>query len=154
MGDGSYLMLHTALVTAMQEGVKIIVVVFDNLGFQCIDNLQASQGIVKFGNELRIRDAATGRLTGAPLVIDFAKNAESYGLCGYAPKSMEEFRSAVRAALAASVSSVIDVKVTPKSMTGGYDSWWRVGTAEVSQTPAVAEASRLMREQAARARRY
>jgi 3D-(3,5/4)-trihydroxycyclohexane-1,2-dione acylhydrolase (decyclizing) len=154
VGDGSYLMLHSELVTAMQEGVKIIVVVFDNLGFQCIDNLQTSQGIVKFGNELRARDTATGKLTGKPLVIDFRKNAESYGLCGYSPKTLEEFRTAVRGALAGSVSAVIDVKVTPKSMTGGYDSWWRVGTAEVSETPAVAEAARLMREQAARARRY
>ncbi len=79
VGDGSYLMLHSELVTAMQERVKIIVIVFDNLGFQCIDNLQASQGIVKFGNELRARDSRTGRLDGAPLVIDFARNAESYG---------------------------------------------------------------------------
>ena len=128
--------------------------VFDNLGFQCIDNLQGSQGIVKFGNELRARDARSGRLDGKPLVVDFAKNAESYGLTGYAPRSVEEFRAAVRGALAGSVSAVIDVKVTEKSMTGGYDSWWRVGTAEVSQTPAVAEAARRMREQAGKARRY
>jgi 3D-(3,5/4)-trihydroxycyclohexane-1,2-dione acylhydrolase (decyclizing) len=154
VGDGSYLMLHSELVTAVQERVKIIVVVFDNLGFQCIDNLQTSQGIARFGNELRARDGKTGRLSGAPLVIDFARNAESYGLRGYAPKTLDEFRSAVRSALAGSVSAVIDVKVTPKSMTGGYDSWWRVGTAEVSKTPAVAEAARRMREQAARARRY
>jgi 3D-(3,5/4)-trihydroxycyclohexane-1,2-dione acylhydrolase (decyclizing) len=154
VGDGSYLMLHSELVTAMQEKLKVTVIVFDNLGFQCIDNLQASQGIVKFGNELRARDPATGRLTGAPIVIDFAKNAESYGLRGYSPGSLPEFRAAVRAALGGSTSSVIDVKVTPKSMTGGYDSWWRVGTAEVSETPAVAEAARAMREQAARARRF
>jgi 3D-(3,5/4)-trihydroxycyclohexane-1,2-dione acylhydrolase (decyclizing) len=154
VGDGSYVMLHSELVTAMQEGLKVIVIVFDNLGFQCIDNLQASQGIVKFGNELRVRDPATGRLTGAPLVIDFAKNAESYGMQGYAVRTLEQFRSAVRGALAGTVSAVIDAKVTPKSMTGGYDSWWRVGTAEVSQTPAVAEAARRMHEQAARARRF
>jgi 3D-(3,5/4)-trihydroxycyclohexane-1,2-dione acylhydrolase (decyclizing) len=154
VGDGSYLMLHTELVTAMQEGVKVIVVVFDNLGFQCIDNLQGSQGIVKFGNELRTRDPRTGRLDGKPLVVDFAKNAESYGLKGYAPRSVEEFRAAVRGALAGDVSAVIDVKVTEKSMTGGYDSWWRVGTAEVSQTAAVSEAAKRMREQAGKARRY
>ncbi len=154
VGDGSYVMLHSELVTATQEGLKVIVIVFDNLGFQCIDNLQASQGIAKFGNELRARDPATGRLNGAPIVIDFAKNAESYGLRGYAVRTLEQFRSAVRGALAGTVSAVIDVKVTPKSMTGGYDSWWRVGTAEVSQTPAVAEAARRMHEQAAHARRF
>ena len=64
VGDGAYTMLHTELLTAVQEGRKIIVVVLDNSGFQCIDNLQASQGIIHFGNEWRSREPSTGRLTG------------------------------------------------------------------------------------------
>ena len=55
VGDGSYVMLHSELLTSLQEGLKINVVVFDNQGFQCIDNLQQSQGITRFGNELRSR---------------------------------------------------------------------------------------------------
>jgi 3D-(3,5/4)-trihydroxycyclohexane-1,2-dione acylhydrolase (decyclizing) len=154
VGDGSYLMLHSELVTAVQEGLKITVIVFDNQGFQCIDNLQVSQGIVPFGNELRARDTTTGRLTGSPLRIDFAKNGESYGARGFAVTTIEQFRSAVRAALAGEGSTVIDVKVTPKSMTGGYESWWRVGTAEVSENPRVVEAARKMRAEAASARQF
>ena len=63
VGDGAYTMLHSELLTAIQEGRKIIVVVLDNSGFQCIDNLQRSQGITSFGNEWG-RDPGTGRLTG------------------------------------------------------------------------------------------
>jgi 3D-(3,5/4)-trihydroxycyclohexane-1,2-dione acylhydrolase (decyclizing) len=154
VGDGSYLMLHSELITAVQEGLKITIIVFDNQGFQCIDNLQVSQGIVQFGNELRARDTQTGSLTGSPLHIDFARNGESYGARGFAVTTLEQFRSAVRAALAGSASSVIDAKVTPKSMTGGYESWWRVGTAEVSENPKVAEAARRMRAEAASAKQF
>ena len=154
VGDGSYIMLHSELLTSVQESVKIIVIVFDNLGFQCIDNLQASQGMGKFGNELRARDHRTGRLTGAPLLIDFAKNAESYGARGYTVSTLDQFRSAVQSALDGSVSAVIDVKVTPKSMTGGYESWWRVGTPEVSENPRITEAAKQMKKEAASGKQF
>jgi 3D-(3,5/4)-trihydroxycyclohexane-1,2-dione acylhydrolase (decyclizing) len=154
VGDGAYTMLHTELLTAVQEGLKIIVVVLDNAGFHCIDNLQASQGITKFGNELRRRDPGTGRLTGPLVPLDFAKNGESYGAKGYPVTSLDQLRSAVKSALAGTVSTVIDVKVTPKSMTGGYESWWRVGTAQVSENPAVVEAARRMNKEAESARRF
>jgi 3D-(3,5/4)-trihydroxycyclohexane-1,2-dione acylhydrolase (decyclizing) len=154
VGDGSYVMLHSELLTAIQEGIKITVVVFDNAGYQCIDNLQTSQGIVKFGNDLRHRDAKTGRLTGSVMPLDFARNGESYGARGYSPKSIAEFRDAVKSALAGSVSSVIDVKVTQKSMTHDYESWWRVGTAQVSQTPTVVEAARKIGREVETARKF
>jgi len=84
VGDGAYTMLHTELLTSIQEGKKIIVVVLDNSGFHCIDNLQNSQGIVHYGNEWRQRDEATGRLDGPSVAVDFAKNAEAGGpwACG------------------------------------------------------------------------
>jgi len=153
-GDGSYVMLHSELLTSLQEGLKINVVVFDNQGFRCIDNLQQSQGITRFGNELRSRSPETGRLTGELLALDFARNAQSYGARGLSARTLEEFRRAVRKALKESRSTVIDVKVTPKSMTGGYDSWWRVGTAEVSRNPEVAEAAARMKKEIDRARKY
>jgi 3D-(3,5/4)-trihydroxycyclohexane-1,2-dione acylhydrolase (decyclizing) len=142
VGDGSYVMLHSELLTAIQEGIKINIVVFDNAGYQCIDNLQTSQGITKFGNDLRRRDPATGRLTGGLISLDFAKNGESYGARGYSVTTMDQFRAAVKSALAGNVSTVIDAKVTAKSMTHDYESWWRVGTAQVSENPKVEEAAR------------
>ena len=74
--------------------------------------------------------------------LDFAKNGESYGARGYSPKSLAEFGDAVKNAMAGAVSTVIDVKVTQKSMTHDYESWWRVGTAQVSENPKVVEAAK------------
>lgn len=154
VGDGAYTMLHTELLTSIQEGKKIIVVVLDNSGFHCIDNLQNSQGIVHYGNEWRQRDGATGRLDGPPVAVDFAKNAESWGALGLRARTVDEFRRAVRRALKESRSVVIDAKVSPKSMTQGYESWWRVGTAEVSSNPEVVKAAEAMKRETARARKF
>jgi len=154
VGDGAYTMLHTELLTAVQEGRKIVVVVLDNSGFQCIDNLQESQGISHFGNEWKLRDPATGLLEGKPLGVDFAKNAESWGALGLRARTVEEFRDAVRKALKHEGCVVIDTKVTPKSMTGGYEAFWRVGTAEVSDNPEVVKAARLVAENVAKSRQF
>ena len=154
VGDGSYAMLHSEILTSVQEGLKIIVVVLDNSGFQCIDNLQASQGIVHFGNEWRSRDASTGRLSGEPVRVDFAKNAESWGAIGLRARTVEEFREAVKRALGEKRTVVIDAKVSPKSMTGGYESFWRVGTAAVSDNPEVAKAAREVAQNVARSRQF
>jgi len=154
IGDGAYTMLHTELLTSIQEGRKIIVVVLDNSGFHCIDNLQGSQGIVHYGNEWRSRDSATGRLDGPSITVDFAKNAESWGAVGLRARTADELRIAVRRALKEKKSVVIDVKVTPKSMTKGYESWWRVGTAEVSTNPAVVKAAEAMKAEVAKIRKF
>jgi 3D-(3,5/4)-trihydroxycyclohexane-1,2-dione acylhydrolase (decyclizing) len=154
VGDGAYTMLHTELLTAVQEGRKIIVIVLDNSGFHCIDNLQSSQGIVSFGNEWKRRDPATDRLAGESLAVDFAKNAESWGAKGFRARTVEEFRSAVRRALKETGPVVIDAKVAPKSMTNGYESWWRVGTAEVSENPAVMAAAAAVKKQVAKVRKF
>ncbi len=153
VGDGSYVMLHSELLTSVMEGVKINVVVFDNHGFQCIDNLQTSQGIAKYGNEWRFRDCKTGLLSGDVVPIDFARNGESYGARGFTVRTIEELRDAVRQALSETRSTVMDIKVTPKSMTKGYESWWRVGTPEVSENRKVIAASRRQRAEAAKARK-
>ncbi|MDR2181605.1 MAG: 3D-(3,5/4)-trihydroxycyclohexane-1,2-dione acylhydrolase (decyclizing), partial [Treponema sp.] len=153
IGDGAYTMLHTELLTAVQEGKKIIVVVLDNAGFHCIDNLQYSQGIGHFGNEWKTRDAS-GRLDGAPVSVDYAKNGESWGALGLRARTPEELAAAVGEALASERSVVIDCKVSPKTMTSGYESWWRVGTAQVSENPAVVKAAREMAGETARARKF
>jgi 3D-(3,5/4)-trihydroxycyclohexane-1,2-dione acylhydrolase (decyclizing) len=153
VGDGAYTMLHTELLTAVQEGKKIIVVVLDNAGFHCIDNLQHSQGISRFGNEWKIRDGS-GRLEGTPVAVDYAKNGESWGALGLRARTPEELAAAVKEALASKKSVVIDVKVSPKTMTGGYENWWRVGTAQVSSNPEVVKAAQAMAVEVKKARQF
>jgi 3D-(3,5/4)-trihydroxycyclohexane-1,2-dione acylhydrolase (decyclizing) len=154
IGDGAYTMLHTELLTAVQEGQKIIIMVLDNSGFHCIDNLQHSQGIIHFGNEWNTRNAESGLLDGKPVRVDYAKNAESWGALGLRARTVEELRTAVQEALAAKGPVLIDVKVTPKSMTFGYESWWRVGTAQVSGNPDVVKAADAMAAELARAKKF
>ena len=140
IGDGAYTMLHTELLTSIQENKKIIVVVLDNAGFHCIDNLQNSQGIEHYGNEWKVRESETGRLTGASLKVDYALNAQSWGAVGLKANTVTELNEAVEQALKAERSVLIHCQVAPKSMTTGYGSWWRVGTAEVSTNKAVENA--------------
>jgi 3D-(3,5/4)-trihydroxycyclohexane-1,2-dione acylhydrolase (decyclizing) len=154
IGDGAYTMLHTELLTAVQEGKKIIVVVLDNAGFHCIDNLQHSQGIGHFGNEWNTRDNKSGRLDGKPVQVDYAKNAESWGALGLRARTVEELAGAVKKALKAAGPVLIDVKVGAKTMTGGYENWWRVGTAQVSSNPDVEKAAKAMAEETAKARKF
>jgi 3D-(3,5/4)-trihydroxycyclohexane-1,2-dione acylhydrolase (decyclizing) len=146
-------MLHSELLTAVQEGKKIIVVVLDNAGFHCIGNLQNSQGIEHFGNEWRTRDSS-GHLAGSSVEVDYAKNGESWGALGLRARTPEELAETVEKALASDNSVVIDVKVSPKTMTKGYENWWRVGTAEVSVNPEVEKAAKAMAEETAKARQF
>ena len=132
-GDGSYIMLHSEFVTALREGVKIIVIVFDNRGYQCIDNLQTSQGISSYATFFKTRDA-DGRLEGPTPEFDFAANARSYGAQAWTARTETELVQAIGEALSCPTACVIDVKVAAKSMTDGYDSWWRVGVPEVSES--------------------
>jgi 3D-(3,5/4)-trihydroxycyclohexane-1,2-dione acylhydrolase (decyclizing) len=154
VGDGAYAMLHTELLTAVQENKKIIVVVLDNSGFHCIDNLQHSQGIEHFGNEWRVRNESSGRLEGEAVRVDYAKNAESWGALGLRARTPEELERAVKEALASKKPVVIDVKTGAKTMTYGYESWWRVGTAQVSSNPDVVKAAEDMAAEAGRARKF
>jgi 3D-(3,5/4)-trihydroxycyclohexane-1,2-dione acylhydrolase (decyclizing) len=154
VGDGSYMMLHSELVTSIQERRKVNVVLFDNMTFGCINNLQMEHGMGSFGTEFRYRDDASGRLTGRFVPIDFAANAAAYGCKTYSVKSIAELVAALDDARKQSVSTLIDIKVLPKTMVHKYGSWWHVGVPEVSENPRVDEASRHMKEALARARRY
>jgi 3D-(3,5/4)-trihydroxycyclohexane-1,2-dione acylhydrolase (decyclizing) len=154
VGDGAYTMLHTELLTAVQEEKKIIVIVLDNAGFHCIDNLQHSQGISHFGNEWRIRDQKTGLLEGQAVEVDYAKNAESWGALGLRARTVEELETAVKEALVSTRPVVIDVKVSPKTMTKAYGSWWRVGTAQLSSSAEVEEAAKTMAKEVDKARKF
>ena len=140
VGDGSYLMLHTEIVTSLQEGLKLIIVVVDNSGFQVIRGLQMSSGSRSFGNELRYRDRASGRLDGGFVPIDFAKNAESLGAIALYAGDEAEFRAALEAAKEADRTVVIHVPVQIEARVPGFESWWDVPIAEVSGEPGVQRA--------------
>ncbi|WP_265939017.1 3D-(3,5/4)-trihydroxycyclohexane-1,2-dione acylhydrolase (decyclizing) [Bacillus thuringiensis] len=137
VGDGSYQMLHSELVTSLQENKKINVLLFDNSGFGCINNLQMGNGMGSFGTEFRYRNQQTRKLDGAIMKIDFAASAAGYGVKTYHVTSIEQLQEALIDAKKQTVSTLIDIKVLPKTMTNGYESWWHVGVAEVSKCQSV-----------------
>lgn len=152
-GDGSYLMLHSELVTSVQEHKKINVLLFDNSGFGCINNLEMSNGIGNLATEFRFRDE-NGDLLGDLVPIDFAKAASGYGVKTYTAKTMEELEFALLDSQKQTVSTLIDIKVLPKSMTDGYGAWWHVGVASTSQNEAVKAAYANKKENLEKARKY
>lgn len=152
-GDGSYLMLHSELVTSVQEHKKINVLLFDNSGFGCINNLEMSNGIGNLATEFRFRDE-NGDLLGDLVPIDFAKAASGYGVKTYTAKTMEELEFALLDSQKQAVSTLIDIKVLPKSMTDGYGAWWHVGVASTSQNEAVKTAYENKKANLEKARKY
>ncbi|NBD25461.1 3D-(3,5/4)-trihydroxycyclohexane-1,2-dione acylhydrolase (decyclizing) [Paenibacillus glycinis] len=154
VGDGSYLMLHSELVTAIQEGVKLTVLLLDNHGFQCIHNLQRGHGSDGFGNEFRFRSKETGRLSGKYMPIDFAMHARSLGAAAYTARTAEELAEALRLAKDEEGPALVEIKVLPGTNTDGYESWWHVGVPEVSESGKVVEAHERMQEALRAARPY
>jgi 3D-(3,5/4)-trihydroxycyclohexane-1,2-dione acylhydrolase (decyclizing) len=132
VGDGSYLMMHTEIVTSLQEEQKLIIVVVDNGGFQCIRGLQMQSGSPAFGNELRARNSQTNRLDGPYLPVDFAQNAASLGANAILATDEESLRTALRAAVDADRTTVIHIRTSPDDRLPGYESWWDVPIAEES----------------------
>jgi 3D-(3,5/4)-trihydroxycyclohexane-1,2-dione acylhydrolase (decyclizing) len=154
VGDGSYLMLHSEFLTTLKEHVKINVVLLDNSGYQCIKNLQMAHGSVGFGNEFRHREESTGRLTGEITPVDFKKYAEALGVKAFHAENVDEFREALQAAKQEKISTLIEVKVLPGTMTDGYHSWWRVGVPEVSNSKTTTDSHQKMAEEIRKARAY
>ena len=132
VGDGSFLMLHSEILTSLKEHTKINIVLLDNSGFQCIKNLQMAHGSVGFGNEFRYREKESGCLTGEITPVDFKKYAEALGVKAYFAENAVEFKDALQAAKQEKISTLIELKVMPGTMSDGYHSWWRVGVPEIS----------------------
>ena len=134
-GDGSFIMLHSELLTAVQEHTKINVCLFNNASFGCINNLQVGHGNDTLCTELRFR-GEDGEHSGNFMPVDFAMIAEGYGAKGYTIRSLKELEAAIADAKKITDRPVLfDIRVLPKSMTEGYGSWWRVGDTEVSENP-------------------
>ena len=140
VGDGSYLMLHTEIVTSIQERVKLLIVLVDNSGFQCIRGLQMDSGSPSFGNELRFRDPASGRIDGDIVPVDFVRNAESLGAAAYTATDAASLRGALASARAEERTTLVYIRVDPDVRVPSYEGWWDVPIAEVSGQASVNEA--------------
>jgi 3D-(3,5/4)-trihydroxycyclohexane-1,2-dione acylhydrolase (decyclizing) len=133
VGDGSYLMMNSEIVTAVGEGIRLTIVVVDNHGYQCILELQRAVGVPDFGNELRYRDHRTKLLTGDYIPVDFKKHAEAMGAKATVAINAHELAQALAAAREADGVSVIVVPVDPEKRMPDMGNWWDVPVAEVSQ---------------------
>ena len=154
VGDGAFMMLHSEIATALQENKKITVLLFDNCGFGCINNLQMSHGIDSHATMLRYRSEESGKQNGGLIPTDFAMIGKGYGMVTYTAKTMNELKDALEDAKKQERSVLIDIKVLPKSMTDGYDSWWHVGVGPVGSNEKVRAAYENRMEHVKNARKY
>lgn len=141
VGDGSYMMLSQDIVTSIQEGLKITVVLVDNHGFQCIRGLQTSCGGNEFGNEFRHREPESARLDGNFVDIDFCANAKSLGATVFRADDEASLIESLAKAKEETRTTVIYIPIRRESNIPGY-SWWEVPVSDTSQLPAVQQASR------------
>jgi 3D-(3,5/4)-trihydroxycyclohexane-1,2-dione acylhydrolase (decyclizing) len=135
VGDGSYLMMAQEIVTAVQEGQKLIIVLLDNHGFSSIGGLSRACGNRGMGTEYRYRN--NGKLDGDPIPVDFVANAQSLGAHAVRARSREDLRKELAAAKDRSGTSVIVVETAYDKRVPGYESWWDVPIAEVSEVASV-----------------
>ena len=135
VGDGTYLMMPSEIVTSVQEGVKIIVVLVDNHGFASIGGLSQSVGSDGFGTHYRGRD-------GAALAVDYVENARSLGAHAMRATNVCELKDALEKAKTLDRTTVVVIETEREIRVPGYHSWWDVAVAEVSESSAVEDARR------------
>ena len=152
VGDAGFQMLSSELGTIMQERVKTNILVFDNCGFGCINNLEMTHGIGSIATEFRYTDGK--KPCGDLVPTDYTKIGEAYGMKTYSCKSVEELRDAIIDSRKQTVACLFDLKVVPKTMTDGYGAWWNVGMAMVSDSESVREAAQEVLDRRAEARKY
>ena len=140
VGDGSFLMMNSEIVTALQEKLKLIILLINNHGFASINGLSISLGSEGFGNLYRQRDYKSGKYTGKELPINFSNIAKSLGIEANKVQKSNELVRALEEARKNSYSTLIEVSVDPEIRVPGYESWWNVPVAEVSEMPSVDEA--------------
>jgi 3D-(3,5/4)-trihydroxycyclohexane-1,2-dione acylhydrolase (decyclizing) len=141
VGDGSYLMMAQELVTAVQEGVKLVVVLVQNHGFASIGELSESLGSQRFGTRYRYRDPASGRLDGGVLPVDLAANAESLGVRVLRAGDVADLRVKLAEAKRHSGGPVlVQVETDPLVPAPSSESWWDVPVAEVSHLDSTRQA--------------
>jgi 3D-(3,5/4)-trihydroxycyclohexane-1,2-dione acylhydrolase (decyclizing) len=150
VGDGSYLMLHTELVTAVAEGIKIIVVLIQNHGYASIGHLSETVGSERYGTRYRYLDETQSFDNGDPLPVDLAANARSYGVdvieVQPGPDSIEDLKAALRQAKANDHTTLVHINSDPLVYAPEGDGWWDVPVAQTSTLPST-QAARAEYEQ-------
>ena len=154
VGDGSYLMMATELVTAVQEDIKIITVLVQNHGFASIGSLSESLGSQRFGTSYRYRNPETGRLDGDKLPVDLAANAASLGVEVIKAMTVGEFAEAIKVAKAAAHSIVIYVETDPLISAPDSESWWDVPVSATSTLESTKQARKIYEEHKATQRLF
>ena len=153
VGDGSYLMMSQEIVTSIQEGYKLVIVLVDSSGFASIGSLSRSIGSGGFGTSYRFRNATSGALDGAALPVDLASNAASLGARVFRAADRASLAQALREARGADRTAVIYVPVDPAARVPGHGCWWEVPVAEVSEQDSVRTARKAY-EQARQKQRW
>jgi 3D-(3,5/4)-trihydroxycyclohexane-1,2-dione acylhydrolase (decyclizing) len=153
IGDGSYLMMPTERVTAVQEGIKIIVVLVQNHGFASIGALSEQLGSQRFGTRYRYRNSS-GRLEGDLLPVDLAANAASLGVDVLVAKDGPSFEEALRTAKAADRTTVVHVETDPLVDAPSSESWWDVPVSEVATLESTRDAREVYDQWKARQRHF
>src|SRR5262249_45201152 len=138
VGDGSYLMMAQEIVTSLQENFKLNIVLLDNHGFSSIGGLSKACGNQGMGT--RYRFAKDGKYDGEIVSVDFRANAASLGAWAVRVNSVEELKSVLVTARAQTRTSVIVVETAFDERVPGYESWWDVPIAEVSESEEVRSA--------------
>ena len=137
VGDGSYLMMSQEIVTAVQEGIKVNIILIDNHGFASIGGLSNSLGSGGFGTRYLARNQATGQLDGTKLPVDFPANARSLGAHVIEARTILDLRMALEEAKKQTRTTLIYVETDREQRVGGYESWWDVAVAETSEMESV-----------------
>ena len=140
VGDGSYLMMAQELVTAVQEGIKIIVILVQNHGFASIGALSETVGVQRFGTQYRYRDASSGRLDGDVLPVDLAANAESLGVRVLRAQTIEQLAGALSEARRGTGPVLVHIETDPLVAAPASEAWWDVPVAEVSELDSTRQA--------------
>ena len=154
-GDASYLMLPADIITTIQEGYKITIILINNEGYASIGGLSDSVGGESFGTHFKYRNPETGQLNGDFLPVDLAKNAESLGAIVYKPKGINEYIKALSKAKKNERTTLIYVEtIRDRKMSGYGYSWWDVPVPEVSDSREVQKVRRQYEEDKKRQKLY
>jgi 3D-(3,5/4)-trihydroxycyclohexane-1,2-dione acylhydrolase (decyclizing) len=141
LGDGGYLMMPSEIITSLQEGYKLTIILIDNKGFASIGGLSKSIGSEGFGTRYAYRDRQTGQLDGEGLPVDLAKNAESLGARVFRAPDISSLNQALKEARKEERTTVIHIETVSERKMAGYGfAWWDVPVAEVSQSESVRKA--------------
>lgn len=137
VGDGSYQMMSSEIATSVQEGYKLSIVLLDNHGFSSIGGLSQSVGCEGFGTDFKYRREESGQLDGAYLPVDFVANAASLGAHAVRARTHDDVKQALIDLKKVERTTVLVIETDKENRVPGYEAWWDVPVAQVSDTESV-----------------